>query len=86
MATGRADSPILATFPLTFLEAIILRVSLLVPLLFTAVITLLSSGDTAPLTTAGKARGEYRQVAGAVTEGCLISGVSVPILSHRRLI
>jgi hypothetical protein len=62
MATGRAGSPILATFPLTFLVTIILGVSLVVPLLFTAATTLLSSGDTALLTTAGKACGEYRQV------------------------
>ena len=37
----------LATFPLTFLVVLIPRVSLLVPLLFTAPITLMSSGDTA---------------------------------------
>jgi hypothetical protein len=54
MATGRlADFQTLATFPLTFLVVLILRVSLLVPLLFTAPITLMSSGDTAILTTAG---------------------------------
>jgi hypothetical protein len=50
-----ADFQTLATFHLTFLAVFILRVSLLVPLLFTARITLLSSGDTALLTTAGKA-------------------------------
>jgi hypothetical protein len=54
MATGRlADFQTLATFPLTFLVVLILHVSLLVPLLFTAPITLMSSGDTAILTTAG---------------------------------
>jgi hypothetical protein len=54
MATGRlADFQTLATFPLTFLVVLILRVSLLVLLLFTAPITLMSSGDTAILTTAG---------------------------------
>ena len=54
MATGRlADFQTLATFRLTFLVVLILRVSLLVPLLFTAPITLMSSGDTAILTTAG---------------------------------
>jgi hypothetical protein len=48
-----ADFQTLATFPLTFLVVLILRVSLLVPLLFTAPITLTSSGDTAISTTAG---------------------------------
>ena len=43
----------LATFPLIFLVVLILRVSFLVPLLFTAPITLMSSGDTAILTAAG---------------------------------
>ena len=43
----------LATFPLIFLVVLILRVSLLVLLLFTALITLMWSGDTAMLTVAG---------------------------------
>jgi hypothetical protein len=47
----------LATCPLIFLAVRILRVSFLVLLLFTAPVTLMSSGDAAILIIAGKSDG-----------------------------